>query len=55
MARLCTQMNPLLEERVLKRLHQRKIFTIVDILQENADKLIQITKLSYKVGIDVHT
>ncbi|XP_021916044.1 DNA repair protein RAD51 homolog 4 isoform X4 [Zootermopsis nevadensis] len=48
MARLCTQMNPLLEERVLKRLHQRKIFTIVDILQENADKLIQITKLSYK-------
>jgi predicted transcriptional regulator len=47
-------MNPLLEECILKRLHQRKIFTIVDILQEKPEKLIQITKLSYKVGIDVH-
>lgn len=51
MARLCTQMNPLLEEDVLKSLHQREICTVVDILQESPDKLIKITKLSFKVRI----
>jgi hypothetical protein len=44
-------MSPLLEERILERLHQRKIFTVVDILQESPEKLIHITKLSFKVGI----
>jgi hypothetical protein len=44
-------MNPLLEEDVLKSLHQREICTVVDILQESPDKLIKITKLSFKVRI----
>lgn len=51
MARLCTQMSPLLDEDVLKSLHQREICTVVDILQERPDKLIKITKLSFKVRI----
>ena len=52
MARLCTQMNPLLQEYVLKRLYQWKIFSIVDILMEDPEKLVNITKLSYKVSIN---
>jgi hypothetical protein len=51
MARLCAQMNPLLDERILKKLQERKIFTTVDILQEDPENLIEITKLSYKVGM----
>ena len=51
MARLCTQMSPLLEDDVLKSLLQREICTVVDILQERPDKLIKITKLSFKVRI----
>jgi hypothetical protein len=54
MARLCTQMSPLLDEDVLKSLHQREICTVVDILQERPDKLIKITKLSFKVRISEH-
>ncbi|PSN31350.1 hypothetical protein C0J52_18958 [Blattella germanica] len=48
MARLCTQMNSLLQETVLKRLQQWNVFTVVDLLQEDSEKLVQITKLSYK-------
>lgn len=55
MARLCTQMSPLLDECILERLHQKNIFTVLDILQESPEKLIQITKLPFKVGINFHT
>ena len=44
-------MSPLLEDDVLKSLLQREICTVVDILQERPDKLIKITKLSFKVRI----
>jgi hypothetical protein len=54
MARLCTQMIPLLDEDVWKSLHQREIRTVVDILKERPDKLIKITKLSFKVRISGH-
>jgi hypothetical protein len=54
MARLCTQMIPLLDEDVLKSLHQREIRTVVDILKERPDKLSKITKLSFKVCINGH-
>ncbi|XP_069701865.1 DNA repair protein RAD51 homolog 4 isoform X4 [Periplaneta americana] len=48
MARLCTQMSPLLQENILDKLHCRKIFTVIDILQENTEKLVEITKLPYR-------
>lgn len=47
-------MSPFLEEEVLKSLHQKEICTVVDILQESPDKLIKITKLSFKVRISEH-
>jgi len=47
-------MSPLLDEDVLKSLHQREICTVVDILQARPDKLIKITKLSFKVRISEH-
>jgi hypothetical protein len=48
-------MSPLLDECILERLHQKNIFTVLDILQESPEKLIQITKLPFKVGINGHT
>ncbi|PNF36887.1 DNA repair protein RAD51-like protein 4 [Cryptotermes secundus] len=54
MARLCTQMSPLLDECVLERLHQKRIFTVLDILQESPEKLIQITKLPFKEVLQLH-
>lgn len=54
MARLCTQMSPLLDECILERLHKKKIFTILDILQESPEKLIQITKLPFKEVLQLH-
>lgn len=47
-------MSPLLDEAVLKSLHQREICTVVDVLQERPDKLIKVTKLSFKVCISEH-
>jgi hypothetical protein len=54
MARLCTQMSPLLNDYILERLYKKKIFTVLDILQESPEKLIEITKLPFKVGIKCH-
>jgi hypothetical protein len=48
-------MSPLLDECILERLHKKKIFTVLDILQESPEKLIQITKLPFKVSINSHT
>lgn len=47
-------MIPLLDEDVLKSLHQTEIRTVVDILKERPDKLSKITKLSLKVCISDH-
>jgi predicted transcriptional regulator len=47
-------MSPLLDDCILERLHKKKIFTVLDILQESPEKLIEITKLPYKVGINGH-
>jgi hypothetical protein len=55
MARLCTQMSPLLDECILERLHKKRLFTVLGILQESPEKLVQITRLSFKVGINGHT
>lgn len=51
MARLCTQMSPLLDDCILERLHKKRIFTVLDILEESPEKLIEITRLPFKVGI----
>jgi hypothetical protein len=48
-------MSPILEECILERLHQKKMFTVLDVVQESPEKLVQITKLPFKVGINGHT
>jgi hypothetical protein len=44
-------MSPLLDDCILERLHKKRIFTVLDILEESPEKLIEITRLPFKVGI----
>ncbi|XP_063238672.1 DNA repair protein RAD51 homolog 4-like [Bacillus rossius redtenbacheri] len=56
MARLCSDVCSLLNDALIKKLFQHKIFTVVDVLEEDSEKLVQILKLSYKEVLQVrHT
>jgi hypothetical protein len=49
MPRLCKELHSLLNDDNLKKLNARKIYTVVDFLDENPIKVAEFTKIPYKV------
>lgn len=48
MAKLCTSMCSVLTKAAIGNLNQRKIYTVVDVLQEDPKKLASISKLDFR-------
>lgn len=53
MVRLSTHMNALLTIEILGKLNARRIFTVLDFIQEDPEKLVPTTKLSYKEILNI--